>query len=93
MAGLLLDVDRRDAGRNQEGAERVPQAVRREVANYLRIPLWTAREWARRGVFPTFRPPKTRCVFVRALTFHRWMEEHEGRGLNPAESSDGSVRC
>ena len=50
----------------------------REVAARLRIPLSTAREWSRRGVFPVVRIG--RRVFVRAVSLHDWIREHEHHG-------------
>jgi len=49
-----------------------------QVAATLGVPLYTAREWARRGIFPSIVLGRRR--FVRALAFHRWLKEHEHGG-------------
>lgn len=48
------------------------------VAEMLGVPLWTAREWARRGIFPTVVIARRR--FVRKRTFLRWLKEREHGG-------------
>jgi hypothetical protein len=48
------------------------------VADLLGVPIWTAREWARRGIYPTVVIARRR--FVRAETFIAWLKERERHG-------------
>jgi excisionase family DNA binding protein len=50
----------------------------RQVAHQLGLPLFTAREWSRKGLFPVVRIG--RRVFVRAVVLHRWIRKHEHGG-------------
>jgi excisionase family DNA binding protein len=52
----------------------------RQVASQLGLPLFTAREWSRRGLFPVVRIG--RRVFVRAVALHRWIRKNEHGGGN-----------
>lgn len=49
-----------------------------QVSQVLGIPLYTCRDWGRRGLIPTVKIG--RRVFVRATSFASWLKERENGG-------------
>lgn len=62
----------------QEMLEKERLLTMPQVAQVLNVPVYTAREWGRRGIIPTIK--LGRRVFVRASTFARWLKEREHGG-------------
>jgi hypothetical protein len=85
----MSDQPRQPASRNAVAiADECRLISMEEVSGILGVPVYTGREWARRGILPTVKVG--RRVFCRAVRLREWILEHESGGGHHGDGHGGA---